>query len=119
MYCDSVVCLDHKIAKESRLLARELNPLNAFVIIIVAADGGSGGVVVFVVPLTTMMLNENQYFDVLSTDKWEWLDIFSWIYKYFRTMAGVCVFVYLHRFEKFEHSSSCEHNKLATIMLVS
>lgn len=38
-------------------------------------------VLLFLLPLTTMS-NENQYFDVLSTDKWEWLDIFSWIYKY-------------------------------------
>lgn len=39
-------------------------------------------VVLFLLPLPlTMMSNENQYFDVLSTDKWEWLDIFRWIYK--------------------------------------
>lgn len=57
------------------------------------------------------LLNENRYFDNVSTDKWEWLGNFILFYSIF-----VCLFTH---FKKFERSACCAHNKLATSMLVS
>lgn len=63
-------------------------------------------------------LNWNRYFDDLSTDKWEWLDIFILFLQHISLKMPVCLFIYLF-WEIWEHISSCEHNKLATSMLVS
>lgn len=61
--------------------------------------------------LDMRLLNENRYFDNVSTDKWEWLGNFILFYSIF-----VCLFTH---FKKFERSACCAHNKLATSMLVS
>lgn len=45
--------------------------------------------------------------------------IFSVCFTTFSEILRARVCVYLLILEKFERSSSCEHNKLATIMLVS
>lgn len=44
----------------------------------------------------TLLLNGNRYFDALSTDKWEWLDIFRLFHNILWNTKSVCVCLFTY-----------------------